>query len=360
MNKDEQIIKHLTQIIAAFWLMMKFISLKLWLTDRSYPLVPIVEMPAIIHVFLFIISAVLFLWLIIKPQNRLVMIALIITESTIILGDQTRLQPWHYQYLFTFFAIAFNKNNSKKAIQAIIVMTAATYLFSGLQKINAGFIHSVWSVHMLKRFFKVPDYIIRNRLVQWMGFIIPLIEIGGALGLLFLKTMKPATWLLIGMHIFILVFLGPFGINYNVVVWPWNVQMMLLLYLLFIKNAYQLDRIMFKSTANYVVAFCWVLLPILGLFGYWDKFLSAGMYSGRDRLMQYHFKDSSSVPVALRPFIHQSKYDTTTNIILTDWCVKELKVASVIEPRVVNSITRQLNERYAAQQLNFEIIERRH
>ena len=112
MNKDEQIIKHLTQIIAAFWLMMKFISLKLWLTDRSYPLVPIVEMPAIIHVFLFIISAVLFLWLIIKPQNRLVMIALIITESTIILGDQTRLQPWHYQYLFTFFAIAFNKNNS--------------------------------------------------------------------------------------------------------------------------------------------------------------------------------------------------------------------------------------------------------
>ncbi len=360
MNNDDQIVKRLTQIIAAFWLAMKFISIKLWLTDRNYPLVPIVELPSFIHVLLFAISTVLALWLIIKPQNRLVMIAVIITESTIILGDQNRLQPWHYQYLFTFFAIAFNKGNSKKAIQAIIIMTAATYLFSGLQKINAGFIHSVWSVHMLKRFFKLPNHIINNRVVQWMGFVVPLIEISGALGLLFIKTMKPAAWLLIGMHIFILLFLGPTGINYNVVVWPWNVQMIWLLYLFFIKNTYQLNSALYRSPANYVVAVCWVLLPILGLFGYWDKFLSAGMYSGRERLKQYHFKDSSSVPLELQPFIHQSKYDTATNIILTDWSVKELNVAAVIEPRVVNSITKQLNERYAAQQLHFEITERGH
>ena len=337
---------------------MKAISYKLWIADRNYPLVPWVDMPSAMHLILLFASAVLLAWLIYNPQNKSVIIAALLTESITILGDQNRLQPWHYQYLFTFFAIVANYKYKKKVLQGIVLITVATYLFSGLQKINSGFLRTIWSVHLLRRFLGVPEHIIHNRLVHFAGLIIPLIEVSGAMGLLFLRTMKPAAWLLISMHIFILIFIGPLNFNYNMVVWPWNVQMILLLYFLFLKEKLILHQTTFRSIPNYIIAWCWIVLPIAGLFGYWDKFLSAGMYSGREKLLQFYFADSTQIPTELKPYAFYSKKNTSAGIVLTDWCLKELNVAAVTEPRVVNSITQQMNERYAARHIRFELTER--
>jgi hypothetical protein len=37
-------------------------------------------------------------------------------------------------------------------------------------------------------------------------------------------------------------------------------------------------------------------MPIAGCFGYWDKYLSSGMYSGKGRLKQFYFEDKNGIP----------------------------------------------------------------
>ena len=74
---------------------------------------------------------------------------------------------------------------------------------------------------------------IQNIVVHYAGLALPIFEILAALGLLFSKSKKLFALLLIGMHIFILIFLSPLGINYNSIVWPWNVLMILYLIILF-------------------------------------------------------------------------------------------------------------------------------
>ncbi len=354
---EEQVTKRIVQIIASFWILMKMMSIKLWVKERNYPVVPVIDLPAAMHIVLLGLFFVLAAWLIWKPDNRKAMTALIVTEIITTLADQNRLQPWHYQYVFTFFALAANGKKTGKALQAIALICVATYLFSGLQKLHSGFINSVWSVHILKNFMRLPDHIIHNRFVHAAGYIIPAIEIGGSLGLLYHKTMKAAAYSLIGMHIFLLWFLGPLGINYNTVVWPWNVQMVMLLHLLFIRNKILLNGSLFASAANIIVAFFWLVMPVFGLFGYWDKFLSSAMYAGKTRLKQYYFEDRATIPAELKKYAFYSKTNASARIVITDWSVQELNVAAVTEPRMLRSITRQLNERYASQKLKFEVTE---
>jgi hypothetical protein len=353
MKTNEQIVKKIIQVTAFFWLIMKVISLKLWLKDRDYPLTPIADLPSWLHITLLGIFFLAAAWIIIKPGNKYLLMILVVTEVLSMLADQTRLQPWHYQFIFTFFAIAFNRKDRQKALQAIVLITVSTYLFSGIQKINPDFINTIWSLPVLKNFFQLPDHIIHNRIVQLSGYIIPLIEITGAIGLLFRKTMKWTALLLIGMHIFVLIFLGPLGLNYNVIVWPWNFQLIILLWLLFIKNHLRLEAGKYANAANFIIAFFWIVLPIAGCFGHWDKFLSSGMYSGREKVSRFYFTDCQKIPAALKKYATCSNENGTARISLTEWSIKELKVAPVSEKRVLKCITNRLNEKYADDHVKF-------
>lgn len=352
---NDQIVKKIIQVTAFFWIIMKVISLKLWLKERDYPLIPIADLPSWLHITLLGIFFLVAAWVIIKPGNKYLLIILVVTEVLSMLADQTRLQPWHYQFIFTFFAVAFNSADRKKTLQAIVLITLSTYLFSGIQKINPDFIKTIWSGPVLKNFLNLPDHFIHNRFVQLSGYIIPLIEITGALGLLFRKTMKRAALLLIGMHIFILIFLGPLGINHNVIVWPWNLQLIFLLWLLFIKNNVLLVFNKYTSAANIIIVFSWIVMPIAGCFGYWDKYLSSGIYSGREKVTRVYFSNPQKIPASLRKYTTISNQDGLPRISLTAWCIKELNVAPVTEKRVIKSIITRLNERYADEQVTFTL-----
>ena len=355
MQNEDQIIKKITQVVGGFWILMKIICLKVWLKERSFPLVPIVDMPAYVHIALLGLFFVLTGWIIYKPDNRKVMIAIIVTELITLLGDQTRLQPWHYQFICTFFVIAANVKSRRRALQAIVLIMVSTYFFSGLQKLNYGFVHFIWAVYILKIFLKVPSYYTHNHWIEMAGYIIPAIEIGSAIAMVFVKSMKRAAILLIGMHLFLLIFMGPTGINYNVVVWPWNLIMIYLLYVLFIQNKIVLQLPTFVVPANCIIAFLWLVMPIFGLFGKWDKFLSSAMYSGRVKLKQFYFEDRKKIPQDLRKYAFYSKQDSSARIVLTDWCMKDLNVAAVTEKRMLQSIEKQMNEKYAGQGVKFVV-----
>ena len=78
----------------------------------------------------------------------------------------------------------------------------------------------MWATMILKRFFKIPALIYTNKWLHYSGYILSVIESLAGIGLLFSKTKKIAAIMMIVMHLFTLVFIGPMWVHYNKIVWP--------------------------------------------------------------------------------------------------------------------------------------------
>lgn len=80
---------------------------------------------------------------------------------------------------------------------------------------------------ILNDFLHIAQNTILDYKLFFLGLAIPIIEIALGLGLLLAKKKILFAYLIIGMHIFILIFLGPAGINYNSIIWFWNILMII-------------------------------------------------------------------------------------------------------------------------------------
>lgn len=276
----------LLRTIFIFWLIAKLISYKVWLADRFFPMVPtfdfLEELPSDFHLVLFVASLILLVFLFIFPKNKILLFSLLGIEILACSLDVTRWQPWEYQYLFMIFIFLINRNNKKKFFSAIVFLLSMIYILSGMHKFNGAFLYSTWEQMILDNFLNFPSTIIENIFVHYFGLLLPLIEFSCGLGLLFLKNKKLPALVLMLMHVFILILIGPLGIDYNTVVWPWNVAMITFLYFLFFRNSIHFSLKNILSGANPIVLVFWVILPLLNFVGYWDLYLSSGLYSGKE------------------------------------------------------------------------------
>jgi hypothetical protein len=99
---------------------------------------------------------------------------------------------------------------------------------------------------------------------------------------LFKKTRKISVIFAILMHLTILLAIGPFGINWNEVVWPWNVAMIAFLIILFWKNKdFTIKDLIPKKFFEYqfLVLILALVMPVFNLFGYYPAYLSWSLYS---------------------------------------------------------------------------------
>ncbi len=88
------------------------------------------------------------------------------------------------------------------------------------------------------------------------------------------------------MHLVILWCIGPYGLNYNRVVWPWNVAMMALLPMLFLRTKdLPGPRILAidSSVFHKVVLVFALVCPALSHVGLWNEYASFRLYAGRYR-----------------------------------------------------------------------------
>lgn len=339
------------RVTCIFWLIAKLISYKVWLTGRVFPIVPVSEifenMPPYIHATLFIISITSLLTLIVRPTLQIIPYVLFFTEIFSMLADYSRWQPWEFQYLFILFIFTLNRNN-KDIINTISFLLAALYFYSGLQKLNPGFLHQIWNNMILVSFLKIPHAVRRHPVIFYSGYFPAIIEAAAGLLLLFRLTRKNASVLLIVMHLFILIWLGPAGIGYNVIIWPWNILMIILLYFVFLKN--EPEALSFSSLikpVNLPVLIWWGILPVLNFWGYWDHYLSGSLYSGKLPLMAICV--SQPVQDELLPYIKKDVRGICNGrplIKLQSWAMDELNVPPYPELRVYNKIRENLSEKY--------------
>ncbi|GAC1300357.1 MAG: hypothetical protein NVSMB24_00770 [Mucilaginibacter sp.] len=358
----EEINTWLLKITCIFWLFAKLIGWRAWTTYRLFPTAPIFErldnVPPAVNLILFFLQVLFIASLFFSVKNKLVLIGLLAVEVFSCLLDQSRLQPYEYQYIFIVIIFLVNTNNPKFISAAVIFILAATYFYSGLHKLNDGFIQLMWTKAILRSFLKLPPAIAGSRWLYYSGYLAGIIEAAAGLGLLFSRTRKTAAAVLILMHLFILVLLGPLGLRYNKIVWPWNVAMILYLYTLFLKKIE--DEFAFRtifSGWNKLVFIVWGVFPALNFIGCWDNYLSSSIYSEKLPNMMVCISDTAKCR-QLRGFFQNTNLNYckgTATINVQHWALMEMNITAYPEKRVYKILQTKLEKEYASAGLSFYV-----
>ncbi len=344
--------KLLLRITCLFWLLAKLIGWKVWLSNRLFPLVPPFDwlngIPPFVHIVLFIVSLSCLVLLLFLPEKKTIGIVLLIAELMSCSLDQTRWQPWEYQYVLMLFLLLINRKNHTALFSALCFLLAVTYIYSGLGKLNTHFLDSVWSRMMLTRFFHAPSAFTQNSVVYYSGYTLAVIELLAGIGLLFRKTQALSAACLIAMHVFNLLLLGPLGLRYNIIVWPWNVVMILLLYLLFRSNASIQPNYRLLTAGFNKILFLVGILPALSFIGWWDYYLSFNLYTGATPKMIICIGDSTEAR-NLMPYQSKkisAKCKGVVSVNIQNWAFAEMRVPPYPEKRVYRIIEKKLQQQY--------------
>jgi hypothetical protein len=343
-----------------FWLKVTVISFfciglalssHLWIGPRIYPLVPVLDLlPSSIYPadrFLFAALFILALLALVAPKPRAPILAFLAVIFVFCLLDQTRWQPWVYQYSFLFAALAsFSWDNDDivgriRTLNIARLIVATTYVFSGLQKVNLNFIDNefTWFVEPITNLVPVmrtPLYV--------LGVLAPFLQICFGVGLLSRKYRRISLILAVSMHVFILAMFGPFGHNWNNIIWPWTAAMAALDILLFAtKDDFSVREIFQTNFHPYhiLVFLLFGILPFLSFFNLWDSYLSSALYSGNltEALIYATDRGRDSLPAGIKSSLTHTSPDTNV-LNIKRWAIEDLNVTPYPEPRVYRKIAR--------------------
>lgn len=280
-------VESLNRIIILFLIASMALCPNLWLSERYFPTTPLFDFLNfnnakfdLILLYLFGLFAILSL---IYAEKKVFTIGLIALATVLAVFDINRLQPWFYQYiLMLIFAVISQKNylNVKTLFQLLFL---SIYFFSGLSKLNLAF------------FSKTIPFLLHDDssalsslkgLFELILYVSPVFEMAIPFLLLSRKFRKIGLLLILISHAFILLLLSPLGINYNSVVWPWNIFMVIMSVLLFAnENANLMANFKnnFQQWHLKMGFFVFIFLPLLGLFQLWPSYFSFQLYSGKSK-----------------------------------------------------------------------------
>ena len=275
------------------------LSPNLWISTRSYPLTPLWDavppLPYPADHALFGLLMVLVTGVGVARGRAIgwLGISALVIAAFFVVQDESRLQPWFYQYSFmlaAFCLFGLGRVGALDALNACRLIVAATYFWSGLQKANASFIQSThpWLVEPLTT--RLPDWAGSALLAG--GYAVPVVEAVIGIGLLTRRFRRLAVMGALLMHAFIMLCIGPLGHDHNTVVWPWNFAMVAFVLILFwrapddttpstILDPGRNFSTGFAFRAAVLVLFAF--MPLFNFFGLWASYLSSGLYSGTSK-----------------------------------------------------------------------------
>jgi uncharacterized membrane protein YphA (DoxX/SURF4 family) len=338
------------KIILAIALICGFVlSWRLWISSRVFPLSPISDLLPPVpqpfdYIWFFVVMAMLVL-IVIRPQWPMLTISFLVLAILLSFWDQNRWQPWFYQYVLMLAAIAYGIRTMSQRMQqrpALIicrVILVCTYVWSGIQKLNANFVKEAWPNFVTSLQQLLPR---RIQLPPALALAVPILEITIGLGLSTRRFRQPAAVLAILTHLFVLLLLIASG--ENTVVWPWNLAMILLVIVLFWRDGETTARnlIVPKHWLHAIALLLVGIMPAFSLFGWWDSYLSSALYSGNtDQAVIYMSPEViARLPAAARPHVWQETRPFFLDI--NRWSYGELNVPLYPEPRIYKNIAKQI------------------
>lgn len=335
-HNERGLLVAINRLISVSLIIQTLISLPLWWPSlREFPLAPMIpglnwaNMGTIMYITL-LVSLVL---LLIRPLEKRFTILVVVLSFLLVLEDENRLQPWLYLYAFMLLSSVLSSGHSieRQALYNIFLILGLSYFWSGVQKVNLFF--GIEMFPWLAEFTGQGTFL-RNH--PFVGCAIGMTEGLAGLCLFIRKLRKMAGLVIILMHSFILIALGPLGHNWNQVVWPWNICFATILSLLIWSNPGQFKPFR-PSRLSYRIVCLLVLgvFPVAGIFGHWDHFLSGGFYSCvvPEAIFYYHEDDRDRIPSSSVPFQMFNRGTQEEFVLLDQWALDHLKVPVYPEMR---------------------------
>lgn len=336
MKARDKIILRVTICFLAIGILMSF---KLWISDRIFPLIPVIEILNAPIIFGYLIIGGLFgvlIFSLVFPNSRLIT-GLFCLLILLAIQDQMRWQPWFYHYLLFLFPFCFKRKNVNIGYFQLILI--GIYFWGGVNKFNSNFINQVF-----------PDIVLQ--ITKWnlttlkeIGYIVPLTELFIAFGLVFKQTQRLAIYCGYITHIVILIYLSPFGSNSNSIIIPWNIAMISFLFLCFHRIKYEspIKKIWKRASQKIELIFIalFLVLPIFSFFGKWDYYLSFNLYSGKNEIFYIAVEEGeikNLVPDLRETFVQIKGLEGGEIIDINKWSFNELNVPIPPEKRIFKRI----------------------
>ena len=318
------------------------LSPKLWVSSRFYPLTPVWRLlgpfPSPLDSVVFLALIALLVAACAAPRRE-ILVAVFTLLTVLALQDQSRWQPWFYQYLVMLLAIALaGAKREAAALNTCCLIVAATYIWSGLSKLNPVFPDKTFP-WLLQPFLGTAA----PGLVSHLGWIAAMVEFAVGVGLLTRRFRSLAVYSAIAMHLFVLIAIGPLGRNLNSVVWPWNLAMIVFLLILFVRPTEvpaARDIVWGRGFVFQKIALIlFGLMPVLSLFDLWDHYLSSALYSGNISSAAIYLNDAvfDRLPDTIEDYVTEEGPDRNKVAIL-DWSMGEMNVPSYPEERVFKNV----------------------
>lgn len=354
------------------------LSPKLWLSSRLYPLTPVwsflqpLRSPGD-YVVIFAL-AVLLIALIVAPRREILTAAFVLL-ALLALQDQSRWQPWFYQYVLMLLAIALaGSDRQAAALNTCCLIVAATYIWSGLAKLNPNFSTAIFPAFvepfvartsapappLIHGLTHELTHVLTHGLVRGLAFVTAVLECATGFGLLIRRFRPAALYCAISMHVSILLVLGPVGRRFNVVIWPWNLAMIVFLLILFFRRGEQpaLRDIVWGQGFMFqkIVLILFGVMPALSFFHLWDDYLSSALYTGNTDSGVIYLSDEAFEQLPDK--IEEHVYEEGTNLSsldINDWSFDELNVPAYPEIRIYRNVARQIC-RYASNGSGVELV----
>jgi hypothetical protein len=328
-------------LLVLVFLLTIFLNTSLWLSDFSFPLVPVfnfITIPSYFSSQIILAFFVLLLLVLLWKPSKLLGFLLFFVFIHFFVTDINRLQPSFYIFSILIVLFAIHKN-SNQLTTSIIILFSAIYFWSGIHKYNTHFLET-WLGGLDRRIGFVPQ-ILRGT----MTYSIPFLEAGFGLSLLFVYTRKLGAIFLIIMHLLIISFLIYSNSGYLVI--PLNLLMIVFLYFIIYKS-----KITFISIKSYtfsklmLVLLVWIL-PIGNFFNYWDHFLSFSILSGKPKYAYIVFqneKTSTLIPIEAREFV--TDFNNQKILSLNTWAYAKKGIMVYPQTRVYEKVKDYLNKNF--------------
>ena len=309
-------------------LTMIALSWPLWLDGGEFPRVPFVgwwpEVPGwVSRPTLGAISIGLVLASI-GPAWRVALSAALVLVGVEVIGDQSRLQPWVYQ--FELIGLALVLAPGPVALRLARIYAISLYAYSGLSKLDPSFASELGPVFLgsaLRPFGIAPE--------GWPGPIrvaavlaMPAWEIAVAAGLVFGRSRRVALLGAIAQHAALLAILGPWGLRHSAIVLIWNAAMIAEDVLLFGPRggsspgsgpASLSARV---AVAIFGIAVGWPSIERLGLCDSWPGHALYASHAERAEV-SIHEEDADRLPPGARERLGPADFEGWRRLDLTAW-----------------------------------------
>lgn len=323
------------------------LSSKVWMTDRNFPVIPIVDgipaLPSPFDYLFYCILIVLGIYQTMYLDNKRTKIILISLLAFLMIGDQMRWQPYNVQFFLMIVGLFFYPAQKVPLIKTFQMMVVVFFIFSGIQELNTIFIEQIfpWMISPLADKFpaKLESYVLGG------GYLFPFISIGTGIALMIPKARNVAVYFAIAIQAFYFYSLSPLGNDWNHAILPYNVAMGFFSYLLFFNTKNEFKTMLWSKEFRYhqVSLILFAALPLLSFAGIYDRMQSFNIYSGKAWYAKIYVTEALAerLPDGVKRYIYRP-VDGEPYIETTYWSVDALKVSPYSEKRVYRQLEKYI------------------